>query len=292
MTKRLLALPAGLGCLALLATPAPAFRLNPMALPVPLRVAAADAVVVGKVVAIEEKPALAAQFPGMQKSAYRVAVVQVDDGFGAAKGQTQVRVGYLPTPKPDPRVRPPVGFRPLFQQTQLDKGDEVVLFLQKHPDGNFYHAPNMGDAVKKGAMTYAKEVEEARKTAGLLADPKAGLTSTEQADRFVTAAMLINRYRTQKTQVRFGMEPKTEAIDAEESKLILTALAEADWVARPGPGAQAAPFMLQPLNLFTRLGVGPKDGWVPPRDGAFVQAAQKWVKDNASTYRIKKFVAE
>jgi hypothetical protein len=290
MIRRLLALPAGLVCLAVFATPGPAFLIKPMALPVPLRLAAADAVVIGKVVAIEEKPAYAAQFPGQRKSEYRVAVVQVNEGFGAAKGQTQVRVGFLPVPKPDPRVRP-VGFPPILQQTQLDKDDDVLLFLHRHPDGNFYHMPNLGDGVKKTAQTFAKEVEEAQKAAGLLADPKAGLSSTEQADRFLTAAMLINRYRTQKAAARPGVAPKTEAIDAEESKLILTALGEANW-APPGPGLQQPAFMLQPMNLFTRLGVTPQDGWVPPRAGNFVEAAQKWVKDNAGTYRIKKFVGE
>src|SRR5262249_24799796 len=119
-------------------------------------------------------------------------------------------------------------------------------------------------------------------------DPRSGLTSKEQADRFLTAAMLINRYRTQKTQARPGVEPKTQLIDAEESKLILTALAEADWSA-PRPGVAQPPMMLQPMNLFTRLGVGPRDGWGPPRTGNFVEAEQKWVKDNAGTYRIKKF---
>src|SRR5262249_55030968 len=144
---------AGLCCLALLAPPASAFRINVQALPVPLRVAGADAVVVGKVVSVEEKPTMAAQFPGQQKTAYRVAVVEVGEGTGAAKGMTQVRVGFLPAPKPGGR---PIGFPMVIQSVQLDKDDEVLLFLQRHPDGNFYHAPNMGDAVKKTAQTYAK----------------------------------------------------------------------------------------------------------------------------------------
>ena len=55
-----------------------------------------------------------------------------------------------------------------------------------------------------------------------------------------------------------------------------------------GPGS----FMLSAMSMFNRLGLTDKDGWVPPKGGNYVEAAQKWVKDNAGTYRIKKFVAE
>jgi hypothetical protein len=37
----------------------------------------------------------------------------------------------------------------------------------------------------------------------------------------------------------------------------------------------------------------PEDNWTPPvAGGDYVAAAQQWLKDNAETYRIKKYVAE
>jgi hypothetical protein len=42
---------------------------------------------------------------------------------------------------------------------------------------------------------------------------------------------------------------------------------------------------------FQRLGVTAQDGFKPPQNGQdFTAAAQKWVKDNAGTYRIKRVV--
>jgi hypothetical protein len=296
MSKSLL----GLSALALLASPAlrgqedvrsSARIALPAAQPVPIRVAASDAVVVGKVIAVEEKSATAARYPGTPKIEYRVAVVQIDDGLVGTKGMTHIRVGFVPAPMVNPgdgpRIRPG-----LPRPVQLDKGDEVCLFLTRHFEGDFYHFPGFYDAVKKDAGNFAQTVEEARKAAKLLSDTKANLTGKDQAARYETAAMLIARYRTQKVGVvKPGAQPKTEAIDAEESKLILTALAEANWAApnvNPGPGG----FMMAPLQMFNRLGLTAQDGWVPPQGGNFVEAAQKWVKDNAATYRIKKFVAE
>ena len=106
-------------------------------------------------------------------------------------------------------------------------------------------------------------------------------------DRFLTAAMLIARYRTPRPG-----ETKTEAIDAEESKLILQALADADWTVKPAPGILGLQTM-NPQNIFYRLNLTPQDGWTQPTDVKDVpDAAKQWLKDNAEKYRIQRFVAD
>ena len=121
---------------------------------------------------------------------------------------------------------------------------------------------------------------EARKAARLLAKPLAGLKSREAEERFTTAALLIGRYRT----ARPG-HYDTVRIPAQESRLILTALAEADWNKRVRNAA------MSPRYLFSRLGVTARDGWRSPDDFRdFAQEAKRWLRDNAGTFRLERFV--
>ena len=129
----------------------------------------------------------------------------------------------------------------------------------------------------------------------LLNNPKESLKAEKQEDRFTTAAMLITKYRSRSFG---GDEPKTEAIDADLSKLILTALGEADWKAQGGP----ALFRMNPLQMFMELGVTEKDGFTPPMMEIKGQPqkqidyaklpdyAKQWCKDNAGKYKIQRFV--
>src|SRR5260370_4270676 len=88
----------GLAGLSLLACSAPAFGKRIAPLPIPLRVAQADVVVVGKVTAIEDKTIKAERFPGDKQMAdYKVAVVKVEEALLGAKGLTHVRVGFVPS---------------------------------------------------------------------------------------------------------------------------------------------------------------------------------------------------
>ena len=50
--------------------------------------------------------------------------------------------------------------------------------------------------------------------------------------------------------------------------------------------------MNTPRNLFYRLNLTPQDGWTAPEDlKKFPDAAKKWLRDNADSYRIKHFVS-
>jgi hypothetical protein len=118
----------------------------------------------------------------------------------------------------------------------------------------------------------------------------ASLKAKSADDRFLTAAMLIGRYRS----VQFGAAPagtKNVPIGAEESKLILQALAGADWT-KNDPDSQ-----LSPQRSFFQLGVTDQDGFkIPPPGPGGVQdvagAAKAWLKSHAATYRVQRIVAE
>jgi hypothetical protein len=241
-----------------------------------VRVALADCIIVGKVVSIEEKPVDALPTPGAKdKIPYTVAVVKVDEAVAGAKGLTHVRVAFQP---------PGQGrFGPF--RFQLAKDQEVCLVLQSHFDGPFYTATYHYDAIDKktSGEAYDKQVNDFKKYVKLLADPKAGLTSKVAQERLETAAMLLAKYRTARPS---AAPAKTEAVDTEQSKLILQALAEADWMNR-----NPVDYRLTPLNLFQQLGLTDKDGWTPPKNfKEFPEAAQKWLKENAGKYRIQRFV--
>jgi hypothetical protein len=247
--------------------------------PVARRVALADAVVVGKVVRIEDKSVTAAIIPGSTQGAeFRIAVVKISDGIQGVKGQTEVRVGFMQPMGPVRPGRP----RPIV----LQPDQEALLFLSARPDVNFYSVPAYFDVVDKNTPTFAADVAEARRCAKLLADPDAGLKSTSAEERYLTAAMLLSQYRTQRWPT---MQPaKEEPADAARSKAILGILADADW--NPPQGGNQM-FYLNPRALFTSLGLTQADGWQQPGNLAdFNAEAQKWLRANKDSYRIKRFV--
>jgi hypothetical protein len=287
MKQSLWAAIVGFSCLGLSA--APTFAKMMMIAPAPIaqRVAVADAVVVGKVTAFGDKLiSAAAPFPG-NKVDYQIAIVRIDEALLGAKGAKEIKVGFLPPAPSVPGSGPgPVQIikrRPGFI---LSLDQEACLFLTKHPDADFYIGQNYFDVInKKGNARFDTEMDEVKRCVKLLADPAASLKADNADDRFLTAAMLVTRYRTPKT----GFPSKTKAIDADLSKQILLALADADWTAKAaGPG-----FQLTPQAVFFRLGLTEKDGWAPPKDfNKIPDEAKKWLKENADKYRLERFVAD
>jgi hypothetical protein len=138
---------------------------------------------------------------------------------------------------------------------------------------------------KSKTKSYDAKLPEIKHCAQLLRDPDAGLQAKTPADRLLTAAMLIFRYRT--ARYAYSGKPTTAPIDAKQSRLILSALAEADWK------EEEAPLELSPFSLFMRLDLTPEDGWTPPRSvREQISAAKKWLRENAGKYRIQKYVPE
>ena len=258
--------------------------------PISQRVAAADCIVVGKVTGFGDKTVSATAAPGAKdKVEYQIAIIKVESTIAGAKGVKEIKVGFIAQPAagggPGGPIRP--GFRrPMAPSFSLDQ--EGLLFLTKHHDADFYIAPMYFSVVnKRGNTNFDKEVDEAKHDVKLLADPKAGLEAKEEADRVLTAGMLMARFR----QYKGGAgKPEMKPIDPELSKKILLVLAEADWDAKP---ARPGPFQMNPRTIFGQLQLTEKDGWKAPKDfKQFPAMAKEWCKDNADKYAIKRMVYE
>jgi hypothetical protein len=255
-----------------------AMRIAPP--PALVRAATSDLVVVGKVTDFDAK--LVPIDPlKKERGQFKVATVKVEQSL-LGKGGKQVKVAFrepAAVPPPGGGVRPPIRRLP---QVELKLNQEACFYLVKHPGHNFYTVNNVDYVVNKASPAFAKEIDEVKRAAKLLAAPGAGLKSADAEERLTTAGLLIVRYRTQRV---FVPNPKTYPVGAEESKLILETLAAADWTPKPGRN-----YLLNPQTLFYRLNLTKADGWAPPKDFRTLPAeARKWLKDNASKYRVKSF---
>ena len=288
----------GVACAALLSfvPPVQAVRIAP---PAPgIRVGQAHTIIVGKVESIEEKTVSAKQFPtAKEKVEYQIAVVKIDDPILGAKGLTHVRVGFIPPPPP-PMGKPggPVLIRPRLGNVTFTKDQEGLFFLIPHPDGNFMIVQSFNDYVnKQGNMNFEKEVTETKQFVKMLTNPKESLQAEKQADRFTAAAVLMTHYRTKRLS---NSDPKTETVDDDISKLILTSLGEADW---KGPGAPGL-FRMNPQMIFNLLDLKEQDGFTPPTMevqgrkqidyNKLADYSKQWCKDNAGKYKIQRLVYE
>jgi hypothetical protein len=169
----------------------------------------------------------------------------------------------------------------------LTVGQEACLILIRDPSRDFYLVANYYDVInRKGNPSFAAEMNEIRHVARLLANPKASLEAKDRDEKYLTAALLITRYRTARP---YSPPPgKTEPIPADESKRLLEILADADWSDK----ATTRPPALSPRNLFFRLNLTAADGWVQPKNFLDVpREAQKWLKEHAGTYRIQRYVS-
>jgi hypothetical protein len=273
--------------------------------PAPQRAATSEVVVVGKVTAIEKDAVDAPRSPGAkEKVAYKVAVVKIEKNLAGANNLTHIKIGFIPPPVqpggPVPvgpgGIRPAIR-RPRLQAPELKVGQEMLFFLDKHFAADFYIMPPMSPPVDVSSDAGKKEVESVKKVTDLLADPMKSLKGDKADARAEAATLLVMKYRAYPP---FGGEVDQVGIGAEQSKLILKALAEADWKAvRTVPGA------MNPMQAFYQLGLTEKDGWTPPKfvpaqpgqppvDFGVVQkeAFVKWLAGPGKDYQIKKVVAK
>jgi hypothetical protein len=265
----------------------PARGIVPLAEPsLPQRTALADLVVVGKVTAlkpdlIDASPLL--KIPRVGKVPYQIAVVSLQTPVLGPKTPEQIRVGYvvLPSTSQDSQIK----YRRLAR-LKLAQGQEGCFFLTKHPEETFYVAQAAYEFLDRSKTKgYDKKLAEIKHCAELLQNPDAGLQANNPGDRLLTAAMLIFRYRT--ARYVYTARPTTAPINADQSRRILSALAEAEWK------EEEAPLELSPFSLFMRLDLTSEDGWAPPGSvPGQISAAKKWLRENGSTYRIQKYVPE
>jgi len=272
---------AGLACLMVMAAAVTAKALMIAPAPIPLRVAGAGAVVVGKVTALAEKTEKAEMFKGDTRD-MQVATVKVEQELLGKPGK-EIKVAFFPpvAVRPGGGIRPPIR---RFPSVQLVADQEALMLLTPHPTKKgVYMVGDYASVInKKDNPNFATELAEVKKATKILANPMAGLKSKDADERFLATALLITRYRTPTG----GEMPKTETVTAEESKLLLKNLADADW----SPMGGRLGFQMSPQNMFFRLGLTEKDGWVIKPGTNVQEAAKQWLKDNASKYRVVRYV--
>jgi hypothetical protein len=267
------------------------FAHGDVAFPVPGadRIALADAIVVGRVMAIEPQDIEVGAENA--KTKYRIAVVNVTETILGNKETKTIRVAFTP---PSEKAPVPNRRRPLFLFT-LDAGMQGLLYLRKHPTENLYVGTSSfdfvpyqdektpGKAVSNfGQEPYPQELKKTRRILQLLEKPLESLKSTDAADRATVAHNLLICYRTPKMG-----SAKTESVSLDESKLILSALLEQDWNT-PTP-------TMNPWQRFQSLGLTENEGWKVPAQIKSVNdlrdAARAWYREHGD-YRIQRYVAE
>jgi len=276
--KKLIALALMTASLAIPIGSAWALRIAPP--PGPSRVATSEVIFLGRVMEFEPVDVDAKQFPNAKETAkYRIAIVKVTEVIRGLKDEKTIRVGFVPPPaEPKPGV-PRIGGG--FRGPTLEAGQEGLFMINKHHEGKFYQAPDFGYFVSSQDKNLDKEIKTAKKVIEIMGNTTKALKSDDADERLLAASILIAKYRTPKV-----FPNKEEPIDAEESKLILSALANAKWT----PVVFGQP---NPQQLFFQLGIGPNDGWkVPARvtnPDDFPNAIKGWIRDHGD-YRIKKYV--
>lgn len=269
------------------------------------RLMQADAIFVGRVMAFEPMDIEAAPAPGQANVKYRVAVVEVSEAIHGVKVGTQtVRVAFVPQANNNPgnpggiNILPAIqpvppgqafpGRRPfIMPQANLEIGQTGMFAVAKHHKENFFLAPVGTNFVPRdNNPNFENEVKTAKQLSKAMGDPMAALKAEDKQDRYLAAAILITKYRSNPA----GVPVKSEPIDAAESKLILTALQGGDWTV--GRFNAAIP---NPFELFNQLGVNQKDGYNPVNirnQQDIATAMQKWLDENNGKYVIQKLVAD
>ncbi|HEY2911346.1 MAG TPA: hypothetical protein VGI99_13940 [Gemmataceae bacterium] len=286
-----------IACLGV-AVSAPASALMIAMKPATERAISAEVVVVGKVTAIEKESVAAAPAPGAKnKVDYKVAVVRIESALAGAANLTHIKVGFIPQPPPAaPQPVQPGGVRPFIVRRrpvlpELKEGQQYVLFLTKHPDAGFYIMSPMSPPLDPKLDQTKKELESIKKALTVVADPMKTLKAAAASDRAFAATMLVMKYRTHP-----GGAIKQSPIAAEQSRLILQGLSEADWEKFD----RAAP---NGMRAFAMLGLTAADGWTAPKavpvkpgqpapnyNALTKQAFARWLAGPGKDYRIKSYV--
>lgn len=262
----------------------------------PDRVVRSDLVVSGRVVAVEPKDVeavISAEMP--YKVDYRIAVVKVHEVVHGQKGLKELRLGFI-SPGQDRKVdKAGKAMQPLspFYFQAFTVGQDGLVFLRKHHQGDFYVSFLFfgGFHDSSDGATFTKNLEDVRRLSKVLEAPVEALKAENATNRYLAAVMLISRHRLSWLKDR-KLPEKT--IDAEESKLLLKVLAEANW-SDVNEAITSIMYPPHPYRTFLQLGVTKADGYDPPvkspdfRDT--LRSTQSWLRDNQEKYRIKRFDA-
>ena len=196
----------------------PAFAKNPSPQPPVVRATTAPVVFVGEVTGIE-KDTVETNWtgtPDQPKQAFHVAMVKVVTPLVGAKAVKEARVAFVRKPPAEVQelLSPPL---------QLAKGDVRCLFLQPHPEYDFYTEVGLCPTLDPAKKEDQPALELVKKAAAILADPVTALKAEKADDRVFAALCLAYNYGPAE---RANL--KEEELPKEESELILKALRDAD----------------------------------------------------------------
>ena len=262
--------------------------------PMPDRIVRSDIVVLGRVVAVKPKDVEAVlSLAHPYKLDYRIAVVKVQEVIHGQKNVKELRLGFI-SPDQDRAVDKTGKNMPSLGEADFRSvkvGQDGLFFLRKHHQSDFYVNTMLigGFLPSSDTPEFAKNLENARRLSKVLDRPLEALKADNAINRFLAATMLINRYRLDGAKASKLPE---KAIDAEESKLILKTLAEADWK-DVNEAISSSKYPPHPYRVFLQLDVTKTDGYDPPTFGKHTNATlgytQRWLRDNQDKYRIKRF---
>jgi hypothetical protein len=258
----------------------------------------ADTVVIGKVTAIEKDTVLAEPAPGVKdKQTYKVAVIKIENGLVGAANVTHVKVAFIPPARQEPPAvgpgRPGAPGRGGFGPVTLAEGMEGLFYLNKHHSGEFYIISPIMAPTEAKAEGYKDQVALAKKGAAVLTDPMKALKADKADERAFAAMVLIGKYRSYPENI-VGGKVENEKVPADESKLVLKALADANW--KPNPNDANAPNVYQ---AFSQIGLNDKDGWKYPmvKPGEdFIDKTKEafvaWLSGAGKDYQLNRFVVK
>ena len=259
--------------LAVLLVGLPAFARQPDGKrePQPVRAATlSNVVVTGTVTAVECEPTDAKLTPSAaEEVGFTITVVKIDRPLLGAKNLTHVRIGV------------PVG-REKDGGNVIPKDGKVLLFLRRHPTAGFLVPSRFHPSVELGGPAAADTLCRVEAVTDAVNDPVKALSAEKKDDRVVAAAVLAERYRNLAKGATDTVEVDRPA---EESRLLLAALAEADWSARLPDGRDVNGLMhsiqLNPTGFAMERTVdASKDRFV------------KWLAEDGKTARVRQAVAK
>jgi hypothetical protein len=252
----------------------------------------ADAIVVGKVTAIEKETVDLEQYANGPKVAHTVAVVKLENALVGAKNVTHIKVVFVKPGEqpqqpeaPPGRLRPlPAPIRPGFGPVMLTENQEGVFFLTKHPASGTYYQINAGHLpLNSSDGNYKEELTKVAAAAKAFTDPIKALSSDQLEERIQSALSLAYRYRMYPTNNQTGVVQE-EAIPAEESKLMMKVLLDSDWAKTDAH------------KLADALGLLPGQYGIPdirPAEGEDANAVRQkafkdWYSKYGTKYQVKK----
>jgi len=297
-----------------LAKPAPGFGGGGMSpaqmyfqgMTVKQKVSQSELVASGKLTA--EKDTLEhAQYQGAPvKTTFKIFTLKVESVLIGGKAET-LKIAIPPSDPAQIPFEGPGGFpggggnfvyRPYINNVQVIDGQEGTFFLRAMTGvKDTYNLVSAGIPLNPLDTKYKENIEVVKAIAAILKDPVKALKADKAEDRFYAATILVGKYRAYPPNAIYGVDQ--EPIPDEESKLILKAIAEADWAEfdkQPAPNEVRSNdwYEKNPVNLVYQMNLYPGQGGFPKVTGQggnynaeFGEKFREWLKDSGEKFQVK-----